>query len=872
MQFSHCYGCMRELPAPGIVCPNCGFDNTNGPARQERHILPCGTILSGKYVIGKMLGQGGFGVTYIGLDTILETPVCIKEYFPSGAAMRDSTRSTEVTWSFGKGTAELRQGQDSFLKEARKAFKLRDLPSVVMVWDIFQENGTTYIVMDYIEGMTLKNHLIKRGKPLSESECIELFSPVMLDLDEVHRRGIIHRDISPDNLMMRSDGSLVLLDLGAAKDLSRGSGQSSFVVAKKGFSPMEQYSYNSEIGPWTDVYAICATIVWCCTGKLLPEPLDRMVGQDGLDLSEFSPAVAAVLEKGLSIEPKFRFQTMGELLTALIEPNGWIKLTPEAKPEPTPEPTPKAAKRRLPLILSATALVLAVTVFALVHGDRESGLAHESTPILLTESAPEPKTEPTSESTVEPILEPKEEPLLTSEVSYRDDDSVSPSLDKYQRGDYAQTVALLRREADEGRKDGLYALGTLYEDGLGTEADLYTAIELYIAGAEAGDMQAKEKLKQPQYAHYAKIVSEQDSYCYLPGSWEEIVPLKRGFGSAYRLSDEAVDCGAVRMCLTVREFEGYPYGTWYLYAQDLSGNWEHAARFDFGKELNDGKPVVFDLTLDAKQDIQALAICTAEDGMEYTVRTWIEFYVDPACLPACARRFLPPDEEQIAEMMLPEFSAKPVYNAPSKSENDVVGGDSGGGGNSGSGGSVVKLDKPIIYLYPAQETDYTVVLGRPERLSTVYPAYTDRWSVHALTDGTLTDLSTGRELYALYWEGKDGDYAMTDEGFLVRGDEAAAFFEEKLEILGLSAREAEEFIVYWLPKMQSCPYNYIRFASPREIERNMPLKITPQPDSVIRVMMVWKAMDDPVTLREQTLVTPTRKGSVAVEWGGVILD
>ena len=316
MPFNRCYGCMRELEAPGAVCPHCGFDNTNGPRSQKGHALPCGSRLHGKYVIGKMLGQGGFGVTYIGWDLALETAVCIKEYFPNGAAMRDSSRSTAVYWSSGDSAQELRQGQESFLKEARKAVRLRNLPSVVTVWDVFQDNQTAYIVMDYIEGETLKNWLIRSGKPMRESACVELLAPIMRNLDTVHKRGIVHRDISPDNLMLQEDGSIVLLDFGAAKDLSRGSGQSSFVVAKRGYSPLEQYTQDSEIGPWTDVYAMCATIVYCVTGRLLPEAIKRVMGRD-IDLSAFSPAVAQVLEKGLALKGEDRIQNMSELLAEL---------------------------------------------------------------------------------------------------------------------------------------------------------------------------------------------------------------------------------------------------------------------------------------------------------------------------------------------------------------------------------------------------------------------------------------------------------------------------------------------------------------------------------------------------------------------------
>ena len=308
MEFKRCYGCMQALDSPGGICAHCGFDNLKGTAEQPGHALPCGTVLAGHYVVGKVLGQGGFGITYIGWNLSLEMPVCIKEYFPSGA-MRSTLHSSAVYWS--GNTEDLRQGRESFVKEARKAVRLSDLSSVVKVWDVFYENETAYIIMNYIGGETLKCWLIKRGSPIDEKTCFAMLEPVMRDLRAVHERGIIHRDIKPDNLMLTSDGELRLLDLGAAKDLSGGSGQSSYMVASQGFSPMEQYAQGGSIGPWTDVYAMCASLYYCVTGKLLPTPMDRMLS-DSLDLSAFSPAAAAVLKKGLAIRPEDRMQSMAE--------------------------------------------------------------------------------------------------------------------------------------------------------------------------------------------------------------------------------------------------------------------------------------------------------------------------------------------------------------------------------------------------------------------------------------------------------------------------------------------------------------------------------------------------------------------------------
>ena len=344
MQFKRCYGCMAELDAPGQVCPACGYDNTNDPAKQPSHVLPCGTVLNGRYIIGKTLGQGGFGITYLGYNLALELPVCIKEYFPEGAAMRSGLQSSKVYWGTSESAQNQMNSRDSFVREARKAVKLRELSAVVKVWDVFYEIETAYLVMDYIRGESLRSYLVKGDRLLGEEESFRLLEPIMRELELVHAEGIIHRDIKPDNLMRRPDGKLVLLDFGAAKDLSQGSGQSSFVVASQGFSPIEQYRSKGEIGPWTDVYALCATLVYCCTGNILPTPTDRVSGEE-IDLSAFSPAFRAVLEKGLAIQPAQRIQSMAELREKLAAAvNGEAAVKPESKPEPpkpTPNPTPK---------------------------------------------------------------------------------------------------------------------------------------------------------------------------------------------------------------------------------------------------------------------------------------------------------------------------------------------------------------------------------------------------------------------------------------------------------------------------------------------------------------------------------------------------
>ena len=177
----------------------------------------------------------------------------------------------------------------------------------------------------------------------------------------------------------------------------------------------------------------------------------------------------------------------------------------------------------------------------------------------------------------------------------------------------------------------------------------------------------------------------------------------------------------------------------------------------------------------------------------------------------------------------------------------------------------------IIYLYPTEDTKLTVNLGYEDKITCSYPQYTTCWNVLAKTSSDLIDLNTNRSLYALYYESESVyDFKIQKDGFIVRGSDVSEFLEEKLAILGLTEREAEEFIVYWLPQLQKNEYNYIRFATIEEINKNMPLEFSVEPDTLVRILMTYKGLDKPIDVEEQQLETPERKGFVAVEWGGVL--
>ena len=179
--------------------------------------------------------------------------------------------------------------------------------------------------------------------------------------------------------------------------------------------------------------------------------------------------------------------------------------------------------------------------------------------------------------------------------------------------------------------------------------------------------------------------------------------------------------------------------------------------------------------------------------------------------------------------------------------------------------------KPIIYLYPSKTEKITIKIGYPDKLTTTYPKYENEWNVYAYPNGHLIDNKTGRNLYALYWEGNNHPSKVTNEGFVIKGEETITFLEEKLKMLGLNDYEADEFIIYWLPKMEHNKYNYIRFETMEEIDNYMPLSISPTPDTIIRIQMDFKPLNDKIMIKEQTIIPIERKGFTVVEWGGSII-
>lgn len=345
MEQKRCMGCMEEYEGNG-ACPHCGFDLEN--YNVVPHQLMPGTVLNGKYILGKALGEGGFGISYLGWDLNLEYKVAIKEYYPISYVTRHAAHTPVVTVTSGSRREFYQKGLDQFVEEARRLAKFSGLPGIVLVRDYFQENGTAYIVMEFAEGQTLKKILQNHNGSLPANHVFGMMRPVIQSLREIHKIGLIHRDISPDNIMVDTDGRVKLLDFGAARNYISGGQNSLSVILKPGYTPEEQYRSHGEQGPWTDVYALCATMYRAITGILPPESLDRVRLDELRPPSELGVPIRTQQEKallkGMAVYKKDRFASMEELQNALYQPEpDWAS---EAGSTQKSEPTPESGSTR----------------------------------------------------------------------------------------------------------------------------------------------------------------------------------------------------------------------------------------------------------------------------------------------------------------------------------------------------------------------------------------------------------------------------------------------------------------------------------------------------------------------------------------------
>lgn len=393
-----CFFEINDVDCEDNICPKCGEK-----IQQENwfHQLPIMTILRGRYLIGRAIGEGGFGITYAAYDLMLKAKIAVKEYYPVGIVQRGDANSVRPTCS--QNQTIFCSGKTKFMEEAQILAEFIDDPNIVNVRDFFEENNTAYIVMEFLEGKSLKEILSEKGK-LTIDQTLELMLPLMSALQKVHAHNLIHRDISPANIMLLDDGRVKLLDFGAARYYSNDE-KSLSIILKPGYAPEEQYNRRTSQGPWTDVYALCATIYKMITG-VTPENAVNRIFMDNLKRPsqmgiKISPAQENALMKGLALKSDDRFRSMQELKKA-FEDNRFG--------------TGKAKKRHGHIMI-AVAISVAMAVFLtfafwgkelktlyispniedkqLAGQDNESVIAEPVASIAINTSAPSPTPSPT---------------------------------------------------------------------------------------------------------------------------------------------------------------------------------------------------------------------------------------------------------------------------------------------------------------------------------------------------------------------------------------------------------------------------------------------------------------------------------------------
>lgn len=351
-----CMNCMKEYEEGPAKCPRCGYVRGTRP-REIYHLYP-EMELADRYIIGTVVGFGGFGVLYRAWDRKLEHMVAIKEYYPAGMVTRIPGQKGVILYT-GKKHDEYKNGLTRFLDEARNTARFSSNPNIVNVFDFFEENGTAYMVMEFLEGVSLKEYISRAGGRLPWQQAVEIGLRIIDALKDVHGAKILHRDLSPDNVFMCDDGKIKLLDFGAARFTGLDDEKTRTIVLKMGFAPPEQYRSKSQQGPCTDIYALGATLYRAITGLTPDESVNR---QDSINhnegdtlkpMSQFVEGIPQYLDnavlRAMALEPTLRFQNVQQMADALQNKKSYADLAREIR----------RRKRRRAVGIAASLMILA---------------------------------------------------------------------------------------------------------------------------------------------------------------------------------------------------------------------------------------------------------------------------------------------------------------------------------------------------------------------------------------------------------------------------------------------------------------------------------------------------------------------------------
>lgn len=371
------------------------IESPSNRSMSNTRCLKPGVILKERYKIEEVIGAGGFGITYRAWDPLLQSYVAIKEYYPSGIATR-SADSSKVCVPVGQEQREYHRGRIRFLKEAQDVARFQSEPNIVSIYDYLEENDTAYMVMEYLHGCTLKQYIREHGGRLDTDHILHICLSVLDALAVVHKAGMIHRDISPENIFICEDLTVKLIDFGAAKQVYLDGEQTMSVVLKPGYAPPEQYAKKDKQGPWTDIYALGATLYFAATGEKPEESFGRALEDTIKPVCEVNPeiprAMSQVIMRAMSVKIEDRYQTVEAMREALLAGEGQ-----NAQMEPYVIPASRISKRDLPkkrgfLIGVAFCIVIMLVVTGIWMAGRVAKKAGTATATEMNAASTEAQT------------------------------------------------------------------------------------------------------------------------------------------------------------------------------------------------------------------------------------------------------------------------------------------------------------------------------------------------------------------------------------------------------------------------------------------------------------------------------------------------